>query len=260
MRRTLISLLILLAGVASASEASDKEVLRYNDAVSKLRRAHDDALVKEKARTVAALSALAKRATTPTATAMAWEGVLALDRANGDARRYFQGQGNLDAVLAGLDGSDADVAGGGADSAKPEPRAAPVGAKDPPVPATVEPPAITGKEFTIAPEPSVKGVLGPLPAGTTLVFQYVDGGWSPVKGKTRSPDASETPPPLHLRVSGSANGVEGIIAVLPAGTAQTPATVRLKGDCERLYLGINLDVVPGDAHGEVHYRIEVRAP
>jgi hypothetical protein len=261
MRRVTIAGLILVAGVACASEASDKEVLRYNDAASKLRHAYDDSLAKEKARTVASLTALARRAATPGAAVMAWQGVLVLDRANVEARRYFQTQGDLDAVLAGIDGPDADLASAGAGSATPvdggvpvEPRPAPSGAP------TVSAPPLAGELFTIAPEPNAKGVLGPLPAGCTLVFQYVDGSWSPVKGSARSPDASVTPAPLHLRVTGSLGGTESILAVLPAGTAQVPYAVRLKSACERIYLGINLDVVPGDAHGEIHYRIQVQNP
>ena len=261
MRRTVIAGLILLAGVAGASEASDKEVLRYNDAVTKLRHAYDDTLGKEKARTVATLTALAKRAATPAAAAMAWQGVLVLDKANVEARRYFQAQGNLDAVLAGLDSPDADLAGAGVVSATPpdgavpvEPKAAPAGA------ATGDAAPLAGEQFTIAPEPNAKGVLGPLPAGTTLVFQYVEGAWSPVKGRARSPDASETPTPLHVRVTGSQGSTESILAVLPAGTAQVPYALRLKSDCERIYLGINLDVVPGDAHGEICFRVQVQNP
>ncbi|MBA3938454.1 MAG: hypothetical protein H0X38_13420 [Planctomycetes bacterium] len=261
MRCTILIALLFLAGVAGASDASDKEVLRYNDAATKLRRAYDDSVAKEKARTVASLSALAKRAATPAAAALAWQGVLVLDKANVEARRYFQAQGTLDAVLAGLDSADGDLAGAGVVSATPgdggvpaEPKAGAAGA-----PAGDAPP-LAGEQFTIAPEPNAKGVLGPLAAGTTLVFQYVDGGWSPVKGKARSPDLSETPTPLRVRVTGSLGGTESILAVLPAGTAQVPYALRLKTACERIYLGINLDVVPGDAHGEIHYRIQVQNP
>ncbi len=253
--------LLLLAGVAGASDASDKEVLRYNDAATKLRRAYDDSVAKEKVRTVGSLAALAKRAATPAAAAMAWQGVLVLDNTNAEARRYFQAQGTLDAVLAALDSTDGDPAGSGVVSAKSADGAVPVDVKATPAgtPTAAAPPLV-GEQFTIAPEPNAKGVLGPLAAGTTLVFQYVDGGWSPVKGKARSPDLSETPTPLHVRVTGSQDGSESILAVLPAGTAQMPYALRLKSACERIYLGINLDVVPGDAHGEIRYRIQVQNP
>lgn len=253
-------LLLLLSATAArvaAGEAADKEALRYNDAVTRLQRAHDEALAKEKVRSIAALSVLAKartKASDLAAAGYAWKAVLALDEANADARKHFEALGQLDAVLAELKAGDsaADLLGGEAAAA---PTTVPSAASD------AQPSAapIGGKPLTI-PAAAEKAVpLGPFKAGTELTFQYVSGTWTFREGSHQSPDAKVAGPRFRLRVATDPlAGGDGTLAVLPGGTAQSPYTLRLETDVPRLFLMMNSERGIDVREGEVIYRVETR--
>src|SRR5271170_3972176 len=103
----LIALMLLsgICGLLPANEATDREILRYNDAVSKLQKTNEEGLAKEKARTLAVLISLARqrvRANESAGATLAWQAVLSLDEGNAEARKYFTANGTLDAVLAKL--------------------------------------------------------------------------------------------------------------------------------------------------------------
>lgn len=254
MKLLIPSLLLLLSATVAplcAGEAADKEALRYNDAVSRLQRAHDEALAKEKARSIAALSAIAKaktKASDLAAAGYAWKAVLALDEANADARKHFEALGQLDAVLAELkaDDSAADLLGG-------EPAAPAAGDAQP----SAAP--IAGKPLTIPAAADKAVLLGPFKAGTELTFQYVSGSWTFREGSHQSPDAKVAGPRFRLRVATEPTpGGDGTLAVLPGGTAQSPYTLRLETDVPRLFLMMNSERGIDAREGEVVYRVEIR--
>lgn len=259
MKLLIPSLLLLLSATVAplcAGEAADKEALRYNDAVTRLQRSHDEALAKEKARSIAALSAIAKaktKASDLAAAGYAWKAVLVLDEANADARKHFEALGQLDAVLAELKAGDsaADLLGG-------EPATAPGAA---PTSGGAQPSAapIAGKPLTI-PAAADKAVpLGPFKAGTELTFQYVSGTWTFREGSHQSPDAKVAGPRFRLRVATDPMpGGDGTLAVLPGGTAQSPYTLRLDTDVPRLFLMMNSERGIDAREGEVVYRVEIR--
>lgn len=249
-----LCLLLLLATPALliAGEAVDKEALRYNDAVTRLQRTHDEGIAKEKARSITALSAIAKakaKANDLAAAGTAWKAALALDDANADARKHFEALGQLDAVLAELKAGDsaADLLGG--PPAASAAGAAPSGAA-----------AIAGKAVTI-PAAADKAVpLGPFKAGTELTFQFVSGTWTFREGSHQSPDANVVGPRFRLRVATDPMpGRDGGLAVLPGGTAQSPYTLRLETDVPRLFLMMNSELGIDAREGAVIYRIDIRA-
>lgn len=247
-------LLTMLATPAllTAGDAVDKEALRYNDAVTRLQRTRDEGIAKEKARSITALSAIAKakaKANDLAAAGTAWKAVLALDDANAEARKHFEALGQLDAVLADLKAGDsaADLLG--------QP-AAPTVVGGAPASAA----AIAGKPVTIPAAVDKAVQLGPFKAGTELTFQFVSGTWTFRDGSQQSPDAKVTGPRYRLRVATDPTpGRDGGLAVLPSGTAQSPYTLRLDTDVPRLYLMMNSELGIDTREGSVIYRIEINA-
>lgn len=107
-------LLCLVLPAFGAAEQADREALRFNDAITKLMQIRDEAVANHKAKTIAALTTMAKsrtKAEDATGAAEAWRAILSIDREHSDARAYFTLQGTLDAVLAALDAPPTDLLG-----------------------------------------------------------------------------------------------------------------------------------------------------
>ncbi len=252
MRMRLSAMLLLcgICGLLAGSEAIDHEILRFNDAVSKLQKADDEGLAKEKARTLAVLIPLARqrvRANEGAGATLAWQAVLSLDEGNAEARKYFTASGTLEAVLAKLKQEpSADLLGTGDDKADTAitPSAAP----------------LSGNLVAIS---AAKGAVvgtGALKAGTAITVRYVDGSWGRgPEGKTAaSPDDAGAPARCRLRLTSDPRRADATLAVVPSGTATSPYTFTLGSDCDQLVLCINADA--GDPLGSVRYRITVSTP
>jgi hypothetical protein len=251
MRPLALLLLSGICGLLLANEALDHEILRYNDAVSKLQKSNDEGLAKEKARTLAVLIPLARqrvRANENAGATLAWQAVLSLDEGNAEARKYFTANGTLDVVLAKLkQEASADLLGAGDDKAEPAftSAAAPVG----------------GTLVAIAAGKGVAVGEGELKAGTTITLRYVDGSWgrgAEAKSGAASPDEVAAPARCRLRLTSDPKRPEATLAVVPAGTATSPYTFTLGSDCDQLVLCINADA--GEPQGSVRYRIIVGLP
>jgi hypothetical protein len=246
--------LLLLTGICVlllGNEATDREILRYNDAVSKLQKANDEGLAKEKARTLAALIPLARQrvhANDGAGASLAWQAVLSLDDGNAEARKYFTANGTLDAVLAKLkQEASADLPGPGDD--KPDTALAPTAAP------------FSGTLVAISASKGVAVGVGALKAGTAITLRYVDGSWgrgAEAKPVAASPDDAGAPLRCRLRLTSDPRRADATMAVVPAGTATSPYTFTLDSDCDQLVLCINADA--GDPLGSVHYRITVSKP
>jgi hypothetical protein len=251
--RALLLLLLTMTGTGGllpGNDAIDREVLRYNDAVSKLQKTSDEGLAKEKARTLAVLIPLARqrvRANEGAGATLAWQAVLSLDEGNAEARKYFTANGTLDAVLAKLkQEASADLLGAGDDKA------------DSAVTPTAAP--FSGSLVAISAAQGVTVGEGALKAGTAITLRYVDGSWGRgAEAKAAaSPDASGTPARCRLRLTSDPRRAEATLAVVPTGTAASPYTFTLDSDCDQLVLCINADA--GDPQGSVRYRITVSRP
>lgn len=248
---------VLLGSTLLASEAVDRECLRYNDAVAKLQKTRDEALTKEKAKVIAGLTAVAKREAKVSNLAgagEAWKAVLSIDDTQADARKYFEALGQLDAVLAEMkQAASTDLLGA--------PIAGKAGKEDAEGTATPKAPAIAGKLTAIAAAPSKASGLGPFKKGTTITLQYVSGTWR-LRGSgmgRHSPDDAAAPPKMHLRVASDVVGTDAVLAVVPTDTAHAPYSIRLETDCPAVYLYMNTDDQLDLREGEVEYRVEVVA-
>lgn len=107
-------LLLVASSPLGASEQANREALRFNDAVTKLLQTRDDALAGHKAKSIAALTVLAKsrtKAEDMAGATEAWRAILSIDREHTDARAFFTQQGTLDAVLAELATRPIDLLG-----------------------------------------------------------------------------------------------------------------------------------------------------
>lgn len=253
MRPIVLLLLVLMSGSGGlllGNEAIDREILRYNDAVSKLQKTNDDGLAKEKARTLAVLIPLARqrvRANEGAGAALAWQAVLGLDEGNAEARKYFTASGTLDAVLAKLkQEASADLLGAGDDQGDTAltPTAAP----------------FSGSLVAISAAQGVSVGEGALKAGTAITLRYVDGsrGRGAEAKSSASPDAVSSPARCRLRLTSDPRRADATLAVVPTGTAASPYTFTLDSDCDQLVLCINADA--GDPQGSVRYRITVSKP
>lgn len=249
--RLFLGLILAAPALLVASDAVDKEALRYNDAVTKLQHTLEEGVAKEKARSIAIIAGVAKakaKANDLAAAGTAWKAVLVIDDSNAEARKHFEALGQLDAVLAELkQGNSADDLLGNAP-------AAPTTSKADGSAPSAQP--INGKPMTIWAIPTKAPPLGPFKAGTTLTFQYVSGTWTFRDGARQSPDA-KTGPRFRLRVTTDPTSTEGSLAVLPGGTAQSPYTLRLETDVPKLYLMMNSELGLDAREGEVVYRIEI---
>lgn len=246
---------MVLGGTLWASDATDRECLRYNDAVAKLQKSYDEATAREKAKSIVVLSGIARqrvKANDLAGADAAWKAVLGIDDSQAEARKFFETAGKLDVVLAELkQTSGFDLLGAPLDAAATgdaPPRA----------------PAIAGATMTIAAVPSRAANLGAQKAGTAITVQFVGGSWgrksAAADGTLRSPDAAVTPARFRLRMSSDPANSEATLAVVPAGTAQSPFTFKLETDCDNFFLCMNQDGSPEGREGEVRYRIKVDAP
>lgn len=113
--RPLTSLLLLLLILpVSGADQAEREALRFNDAITKLSSARDEAIANHRAKAILALVAIAKsrtRAEDAAGASEAWRAILTLDRDHSDARAHFTAQGTLDSVLAELDAKPTDLLG-----------------------------------------------------------------------------------------------------------------------------------------------------
>ncbi|MBA3698468.1 MAG: hypothetical protein H0W78_06415 [Planctomycetes bacterium] len=107
-------LLILALPAFAAADQAEREALRFNDAVTKLMQAREEALANHKAKAITTLTVIAKtrtKAEDAAGATDAWRAVLSIDREHTDARAYFTLQGTLDTVLAELDAKPTDLLG-----------------------------------------------------------------------------------------------------------------------------------------------------
>jgi hypothetical protein len=96
----------LSTSLLAAADVAEREALRYNDAVTKLAQARDEAIAVHSAKSIAALTAQTKSRTKADDSAgatEAWRAVLTIDREHQDARSYFTTLGTLAQVLEELD-------------------------------------------------------------------------------------------------------------------------------------------------------------
>ncbi len=110
----LLIIALLVPSVLNAVDQADREALRYNDAITKLMQARDEAQANAKARAVTALTVIAKNRTKAEDAAgagEAWKAILGIDREHADARAYFTQLGTLAAVLKELDADPTDLLG-----------------------------------------------------------------------------------------------------------------------------------------------------
>ena len=160
--RTVIILLSALA-CAGAADPLDAEIVRYQESAAKLQKAYDDGVARERARSLPVLVAAAKRDAGQgdvAGAAEAWKLVLGLDAQNEEARKFFTGTNQLDAVLAELAKREDGLIGKGETTVAKgpvEPRIDMNGAR------TVRAQASYNTAYT----------LGSFKRGTVLVFQYV---------------------------------------------------------------------------------------
>jgi Tfp pilus assembly protein FimT len=115
LHRPLLALLLLLTiPHLRGADQAEREALRYNDAVTKLMQARDEAVANQKAKVISALTVMAKtrtKAEDAAGAAEAWKAILSVDREHADAKAYFTTAGTLDAVLAELDAKPTDLLG-----------------------------------------------------------------------------------------------------------------------------------------------------
>ncbi len=267
MKALALLLLLALAGgrlTLGASEALDHEILRFNDAVSKLEKTNDEGLAKEMAKTLSVLIPLARqrmRANEGPSASLTWQAVLSLDESNAEARKYFTTLGTLDAVLAKLKQEASGdlfsgIGGGAEDKSDSKPDSKP----DAGVTTTTAPGSFNGSLVTITASKGVAVGEGGLKAGTTITLRYVDGSWGrSAEGKAMaSPDAAAAPVRCRLRMTSDPRRPDATLAVVAAGTATAPYIFALDTDCDQLVLCINADA--GDPQGSVRYRITVNKP
>ena len=108
------SLLLLTVVTGQAAETVDREALRFNDAVTKLKMTRDQAIDAVKAKSLVTLSNLAKnrtRSNDVSGVTAAWRAALTIDREHVEARAYFTTAGTLEEVLKALDAKPTDLLG-----------------------------------------------------------------------------------------------------------------------------------------------------
>lgn len=223
---------------AALPEAAQKELARYRETVAKLQKSMEESVLKERARTTPVLVAVAKKSLSggdmPGAV-LAWKAVLDLDRGHQEARAFFTSVNQLDQVLAELG------------PAELPPGEAPKVAK-PGVERTVTISSEHGKELE----------LGAMRAGTTLLFSYAGGRWTfraGVRDKL-SPDQGDADERYRLALC---DGAGKIITVIPAGTANQPASHTFAGGEMMVKLRM-AHPNPPNPEGEVSYKIRMIPP
>ncbi len=113
--RPLIAVLLCLLALPSpGADLAEREALRFNDSITKLQQARDEALANQQAKAIAALTVIAKnrtKAEDAVGATEAWRAILSIDREHSDARDYFSLQGTLQTVLTELDAKPTDLLG-----------------------------------------------------------------------------------------------------------------------------------------------------
>jgi hypothetical protein len=221
-----------------ANPAVDRELVRYQQAVARLKQQRDEAVAKEKAKVIPVLAAAAraavKRGDMAAATAT-WRQVLVLDRDQADAVGFFTSLGQLDRVLQELDGDPL------------APTAAPGSA------------ASAAAVRTIAARPGTEPDFTDVAAGTRFTFSYVEGTWT-FRGDVdpESPDAARDERfRLAILVDGGERGSLRPVASIRTDTAREPLTWVAPRAFDKLWLGIHRQREPA---GQVRYRVERMAP
>lgn len=259
--RTVLLLLVMLAHLGAADPV-DTEIARYQEAAAKLQKTLDDGVARERTRSLPALVAIAKREAAQgdvAGAAEAWKLVLALDSEHEEARRFFTGTNQLDAVLAELaKRSDPLIGKGETTVAKgpAEPRVDMSGAR------TVRVMASYNSGYT----------LGSFKRGTVLVFQYVSGTWSSRQDAAQSPDAPESAAGNRMQLFIDSGNEQPVLTEIPAGTAAKPFVYTLERDAPGLSLRISARILtrirnnnaggiePSPYGGEVKYLVKVIPP
>lgn len=112
------SLLLLAVVAGQAADTVERETVRFNDAITRLDFARDQAIDAVKVKSLVSLTNLAKNRTRSNdvkgATA-AWRAALIVDREQVEARAFFTTAGTLEEVLKALDAKPTDLLGLGGD-------------------------------------------------------------------------------------------------------------------------------------------------
>lgn len=197
-----------------------RELQKYDDAVAKLQKTYDDGVARERARSIPAIIAIAKRqlgkGDMPGAV-KAWKAVLRLDDQQAEARQFFTSIGQLEQTLAELEKEEsatADLLGDG-------------------------PAPVLGKPWqdTVTIKADKPLLLGDLPVGTQVTLQYQSGMWTFRQGAQpmMSPDDA-TSRPLYRLVLTADNGLRQDI---PPGTRQQAWSWTLPSDLKGVMLRMN---------------------
>lgn len=246
-------LLLLVEARVAAANPVDDELARFNETSSRIDKTLQDGLAREKARTVPALVAIAKReAGDIAAAAEAWKQVLILDPAQEDARKFFTALGKLDAALAEAKGHQGLLIGKGETTPvkpPPDPRLDMTGAR------AVRIQAAVGQGTGI----------GNHKAGSVILFQYVAGAWSYGAGganaKPQSPDDAASGEGYRVELIEDSGNEPVVLATVPAGTLDTPFLFTLEKNAVGLTLRIkNQDGRVRFYSGEVQYRVKILPP
>ena len=242
-----------LAAAAPAADPLDDELARYNEVSGRIDKAYQEGLARERTRSLGALIAIARHEAGQAESAgEAWKQVLLLEGGNEEARRFFTALGKLDAVLGEVAAHKGLLLGAGETTpAKPavDPRLDMAGAK------TVRILAQYGQGQAI----------GNHRAGTVILLQYVSGSWAATaNGKLESPDAAATAADLRVELVEDTGNTPTALAVVPAGTVDTPFQYVLMRDVVGLTLRIKNQRNPAVGRrlaaanqGEVTYKVKI---
>ncbi len=242
----------LAVAAAAGADPLDDELARYNEAGGRIDKTFQDGLARERAHSLPVLIAIARHeAGQADSASEAWKQVLLLDAANEEARKFFTAQGKLEEVLAEVAGHKGALLGKGETTpAKPavDPRLDMGGAK------TVRILAQYGQGYAI----------GNHRAGTVILLQYVSGSWAATaNGKLESPDAAATAAELRLELIEDSGNTPTALAVVPAGTADTPFQYTLERDIVGMTLRIKsqranaIRRMAATYQGEVVYKVKI---
>lgn len=123
-------------------------------------------------------------------------------------------------------------------------------------------PEIPNSPITIPANKEVGYMIGSVPVGSTLAFQYVDGKWKGWGvGATENPDdvKQEQGDRCRLALFDKANGKETLVSVIPAGTKNKPFVFNVQKRLTEAYVRINdNDGQFSSNPGNVKYYIYVR--
>jgi hypothetical protein len=262
MRTASLLLLLTLAVGITASEGIATELGRYQATCAGLQKNRDESLVREKAKTVVNLVAIAKRdqgtgdiaAATPT-----WKMVIMLDAQNEEARKFLTGINQLDAALADatnrpdalLPAPDAPVAAPKTTGRKPSPIMADAPIMD-----------ISADRYTS---------LGRQRIGSVVLLQYVSGKWtSNIQAiPLQNPDRPDDLHPNNRTVLFQNNPVNAkfgkdaasFLFEIQGSTLSEPAAYKLARDTPDLCIRIKGNWGDGkNCQGAVQYRVKIIPP